>query len=168
VRGYFWKNHKRSINDNFSFAWTRHIFDSQKLTKKFCAKTLFASLPFLFASLCFRFASLYSILKIKFALFASLRFFVRFAFWENKIFRFASLSQFCFGRYLYACPTPVVFFKIIFILLTRKINNTILFSKYFVGFDTLTHGCLLTSFGTLVKDAHLVSNVKISFLYKYQ
>jgi len=79
VRGYFWKNHKRSINDNFSFARTRHILDSQKLTKKFCAKTLFASLPFLFASLCFRFASPYSILKIKFALFASPRFFVRFA-----------------------------------------------------------------------------------------
>ena len=69
--------------------WPRHIFNSQKLTRKFCAKTLIPSFcfdffPFVllyvrFASLYFRFASLYSILKKKFALFASLRFFVRFA-----------------------------------------------------------------------------------------
>jgi hypothetical protein len=73
------KNGGVILNPWLGINMTRHIFDSQKLTKKFCARTLFDSLFFRFASLYFRFASLYSILKKKFALFASLRFFVRFA-----------------------------------------------------------------------------------------
>ena len=83
------------LNPWLGINMTRHIFDSQKLTKKYCARTHFASSFFPFASLFFRFA----LFSLRFALF-SLRFALLNLKKKVRFFRFASL--FCSLRFAFS------------------------------------------------------------------